>query len=153
MLLSLALMILIGFALKGLFEKMHLPGILGMLLAGSGWLILADHFSFAQVYLMMAATLLVGVVTTLLCREPALTRGTPRPFREAVVEPSGHLGDGVGRGDQRGLGRPERDDVAGKLFDGRDRAGRADPLGPDDHELRVLRAAGCGQCREGGEEG
>jgi len=34
MLLSLALMILIGFALKGLFEKMHLPGLLGLLLAG-----------------------------------------------------------------------------------------------------------------------
>ncbi len=34
MLLSLALMILTGFALKGLFEKMHLPGLLGLLLAG-----------------------------------------------------------------------------------------------------------------------
>ncbi len=31
-----------------------------MLLAGSGGLILADRFSFAQVYLMMAALLLVG---------------------------------------------------------------------------------------------
>ncbi|NLO35883.1 MAG: sodium:proton antiporter [Clostridiaceae bacterium] len=34
MLLSLSLIILIGFALKGLFEKLHLPGLLGMLLAG-----------------------------------------------------------------------------------------------------------------------
>lgn len=34
MLLSLALIILVGFALKGIFEKLHLPGLLGMLLAG-----------------------------------------------------------------------------------------------------------------------
>ena len=72
----------------GLGSSLYVNGYrVGMLLAGSGGLILADHFSFAQVYLMMAATLLVGVVTTLLCREPALTRGTPRTFREAVVEP------------------------------------------------------------------
>ena len=72
----------------GLGSSLYVNGYrLGMLLAGSGGLILADHFSFAQVYLMMAATLLVGVVTTLSCREPALTRGTPRTFREAVVEP------------------------------------------------------------------
>lgn len=34
MLVSLALIILIGFALKGIFQKIHLPGLLGMLLAG-----------------------------------------------------------------------------------------------------------------------
>lgn len=34
MLLSLALIILVGFALKGVFEKLHMPGLLGMLLAG-----------------------------------------------------------------------------------------------------------------------
>jgi PAT family beta-lactamase induction signal transducer AmpG len=58
-----------------------------MLLAGSGGLILADYFSFDRVYLLMAASILVGVATTLLCREPPLTRGTPRTFREAIVEP------------------------------------------------------------------
>ncbi|MBN1624745.1 MAG: cation:proton antiporter [Clostridia bacterium] len=34
MLLSLALIILVGFALKGIFEKLHLPGLLGMLISG-----------------------------------------------------------------------------------------------------------------------
>lgn len=34
MLLSLALIILTGFALRGIFQKLHLPGMLGMLLAG-----------------------------------------------------------------------------------------------------------------------
>lgn len=34
MLLSFALIILLGFALKGIFEKLRLPGLLGMLLAG-----------------------------------------------------------------------------------------------------------------------
>ena len=34
MLLSLALIIILGFVLKGLFEKIGLPGLLGMLAAG-----------------------------------------------------------------------------------------------------------------------
>lgn len=72
----------------GLGSSFYVNGYrVGMLLAGSGGLILADHFSFDQVYLLMAASLLVGVATTLLCREPALTKGTPRSFREAIVEP------------------------------------------------------------------
>jgi len=60
---------------------------LGMLLTGSGGLILADHVSFTHVYLLMAGSLLLGVATTLLCREPPLTGGAPLTFREAVVEP------------------------------------------------------------------
>ena len=72
----------------GLGSSLYVNGYrVGMLLAGSGGLILADHFSFDQVYLLMAASLLIGVATTLLCREPALTKGTPRSFREAIVEP------------------------------------------------------------------
>jgi PAT family beta-lactamase induction signal transducer AmpG len=72
----------------GLGSSLYVNGYrVGMLLAGSGGLILADHFSFSQVYMLMAASLLVGVVTTLLCREPPLTMGTPRSFREAILEP------------------------------------------------------------------
>jgi PAT family beta-lactamase induction signal transducer AmpG len=72
----------------GLGSSLYVNGYrVGMLLAGSGGLILADHFSFDQVYLLMAASLLVGVATTLLCREPPLTKGMPRTFREAIVEP------------------------------------------------------------------
>lgn len=72
----------------GLGSSLYVNGYrLGMLLAGSGGLILADHVSFARVYLLMAGTLLVGVLTTLLCREPPLVKGTPRTFREAIINP------------------------------------------------------------------
>jgi PAT family beta-lactamase induction signal transducer AmpG len=72
----------------GLGSSLYVNGYrLGMLLAGSGGLILADHVSFARVYLLMAGTLLVGVITTLLCREPPLVKGTPRTFREAIINP------------------------------------------------------------------
>ena len=72
----------------GLGSSLYVNGYrLGMLLAGSGGLILADHVSFSHVYILMAGTLLVGVVTTLLCREPPLTKGSPRTFREAIVNP------------------------------------------------------------------
>jgi PAT family beta-lactamase induction signal transducer AmpG len=72
----------------GLGSSLYVNGYrLGMLLAGSGGLILADHVSFSQVYILMASTLLVGVVTTLLCREPVLTKGSPRTFREAIINP------------------------------------------------------------------
>jgi len=72
----------------GLGSSLYVNGYrVGMLLAGSGGLILADHFSFRQVYLMMAASLLVGIVTTLLCREPEVAEGTPTTFREAVIQP------------------------------------------------------------------
>lgn len=72
----------------GLGSSLYVNGYrVGMLLAGSGGLILADHMAFAQVYLLMAASLLVGLLTTLLCREPALNEGIPRTFTEAVWEP------------------------------------------------------------------
>jgi len=72
----------------GLGSSFYVNGYrVGMLLAGSGGLILADHLSFAYVYLLMAASLLVGVGTTLICREPLLPHGTPQNFREAVLLP------------------------------------------------------------------
>ncbi len=72
----------------GLGSSLYVNGYrVGMLLAGSGGLILADHFSFAQVYLFLAGSLLIGIVTTVLCREPEFPEGTPRTFREAVIEP------------------------------------------------------------------
>ena len=72
----------------GLGSSLYVNGYrIGMLLAGSGGLILADFVSFQTVYLLMGLTMLVGVVTTLLAREPALPQGTPRSLKEAVVEP------------------------------------------------------------------
>lgn len=72
----------------GLGSSLYVNGYrVGMLLAGSGGLILADFFSFRFVYLLLAATMLVGVLTTLLAREPEVAAGTPRTLREAVIEP------------------------------------------------------------------
>jgi PAT family beta-lactamase induction signal transducer AmpG len=72
----------------GLGSSLYVNGYrIGMLLAGSGGLILADFFSYQTVYLLLAMTLLVGVVTTLLTREPEMAAGTPRTLREAVVQP------------------------------------------------------------------
>ncbi len=59
----------------------------GMLLASGGGLILADHLPFSQVYLIMAALQGIGLVTTLLAREPKVAERPPRSLKEAVVAP------------------------------------------------------------------
>jgi len=59
----------------------------GMLLASGGGLILADHMSFQMVYQLMAACMVVGVVTTLLAPEPDMPAGRPRRLAEAVWYP------------------------------------------------------------------
>lgn len=72
----------------GLGSAMYVNGYrIGMLLASGGGLILADLMPFEQVYQLMAACMLVGVITTLLAREPELAAGTPRTIKAAVVEP------------------------------------------------------------------
>jgi PAT family beta-lactamase induction signal transducer AmpG len=72
----------------GLGSSLYVNGYrVGMLLASGGGLILADHIAFSQVYLLMAACLLPGVVTTLLTPEPDTPLGTPRTMAEAVIQP------------------------------------------------------------------
>lgn len=72
----------------GLGSAMYVNGYrIGMLLASGGGLILADLMPFAQVYQLMAGCMLVGVVTTLIAREPELVPGTPRTIKAAVIEP------------------------------------------------------------------
>lgn len=72
----------------GLGSSLYVNGYrVGMLLAGGGGLILADFISFREVYLLMALSLSVGVITTLLAREPAAVEGTPKTLRDAVVNP------------------------------------------------------------------
>ncbi len=72
----------------GLGSSLYVNGYrVGMLVAGSGGLILADHLSFRAVYLIMAALMLVGVITTLCAREPAHEQGTPLTFSEAILGP------------------------------------------------------------------
>ena len=72
----------------GLGSSLYVNGYrVGMLLAGSGGLILADHIAFGKVYWVMALIMLVGVVTTLFAEEPEVDSGIPKNFQEAVVEP------------------------------------------------------------------
>jgi PAT family beta-lactamase induction signal transducer AmpG len=72
----------------GLGSSLYINGYrIGMLLAAGGGLILADHLSFRLVYLIMAACVLPGIVTTLLTSEPAVSAGAPKTLREAIVEP------------------------------------------------------------------
>lgn len=72
----------------GLGSSLYINGYrLGMLLASGGGLIMADHMPFPAVYLVMAACLLPGVVTTLLAPEPETPAGTPKSLKEAALEP------------------------------------------------------------------
>ncbi len=72
----------------GLGSSLYVYGYrIGMLLASGGGLIMADHMSFQMVYLIMAACLLVGVVTTVLTPEPNVPLGTPKTMKEAIVDP------------------------------------------------------------------
>ena len=72
----------------GLGSSMYIYGYrLGMLLAGGGGLIMADHMPYSRVYLIMAACMVPGVVTTLLTPEPKIRAGTPRTMKEAVIDP------------------------------------------------------------------
>lgn len=73
---------------QGLGAALYVNGYrLGMLLASSGGLILADHVPFETVYLVMASAMAVGILTTIFAREPAVAEGTPQTLMQAVVEP------------------------------------------------------------------
>jgi len=72
----------------GLGSSLYVNGYrVGMLLASGGGLIMADSLSYTVVYLIMAACIVPGVITTLLTPEPAVPAGTPRNMKEAVINP------------------------------------------------------------------
>jgi PAT family beta-lactamase induction signal transducer AmpG len=73
----------------GLGSSLAVNGFrVGMLLAGSGGLIMADYFgSYTTTYLIMAACMAVGVMTTLLTPEPEMTQEPSSGLREAVLAP------------------------------------------------------------------
>ncbi len=60
---------------------------IGMLVAGSGGLIMADHLSYFTVHCILAACLVPALITTLLTPEPETPFGTPRNYKEAVLDP------------------------------------------------------------------
>ena len=72
----------------GLGSSLYVNGYrLGMLLASGGGLIMADYIPFSMVYLIMAACILPGILTTLLAPEPTIPHGTPQTIKEAVIDP------------------------------------------------------------------
>lgn len=60
---------------------------IAMLLSGAFALILADHMPWHQVYLLMAATMSIGVIASLTSPEPEKTILTPKSLKSAVVDP------------------------------------------------------------------
>jgi MFS transporter, PAT family, beta-lactamase induction signal transducer AmpG len=72
----------------GLGSSLYIAGYrVGMLLAASGGLILADHMGFSLVYTLMALCMLPGILTTLLTPEPPTPSGMPTDLKEAVIQP------------------------------------------------------------------
>jgi PAT family beta-lactamase induction signal transducer AmpG len=72
----------------GLGSSMYVYGYrIGMWAAGGGGLILADLMPFSRVYLVMAAGMLPGILTTLLTPEPPAAAGRPVSLREAAWQP------------------------------------------------------------------
>lgn len=72
----------------GLGSALYVNGYrVGMLLAGGGGLIIADHTSFAFMYQLMAACMAACVIVTVCAPEPPLARGSPTTLFEAFVLP------------------------------------------------------------------
>ena len=72
----------------GFGAAMYVNGYrIGMLLAGGGGLMLADLLSFAQMYRLLAFVMALGIVITLIAREPPLPDGRPLTLAEAVILP------------------------------------------------------------------
>ncbi|NCT68736.1 MAG: AmpG family muropeptide MFS transporter [Rhodanobacteraceae bacterium] len=57
---------------------------IALMVAGAFALILADHVEWAQVYLAMAAVMLLPILANLFAREPAVTPRQPPGWREAM---------------------------------------------------------------------
>ena len=72
----------------GLGNAVHINAYrLAGLVPGALSLILADHTSWANVFIITALFMLPGLVMTLLVSEPRLAAAPPKTLREAVVEP------------------------------------------------------------------
>ncbi len=72
----------------GLGSALYVNGYrIGMLLAGGGGLIIADHTSFAFMYQLMAACMAACVIVTYFAPEPALIKGAPTTLLDAFILP------------------------------------------------------------------
>lgn len=72
----------------GLASAIHTTGYrVGMILAGAGALLLADHIPWSGVYQIMAGMLVLGIIGTMLVPERDLSIPLPKTLRESVIEP------------------------------------------------------------------
>jgi PAT family beta-lactamase induction signal transducer AmpG len=72
----------------GLGSSLYIYGYrMGMLLAGGGGLIMADHMPFSQVYAIMALCMVPCLAVTWLTPEPPVSDGAPATLKEAVLAP------------------------------------------------------------------
>ncbi len=73
----------------GLGSSLYVNGYrIGLLVAGSGGLMMADHISFKYVYSIMALFLIPGIITTLFSPEPKIDKTViPKSLKEAVIDP------------------------------------------------------------------
>ncbi|MCB0384482.1 MAG: MFS transporter, partial [Bdellovibrionales bacterium] len=72
----------------GLGSSVYVYGYrIAMLLASGGGLILADHMSWASVYLVMAGCMIPAIACTLWAPEPQVEEKPPSNFRESVIDP------------------------------------------------------------------
>ncbi|KAA0242434.1 MAG: MFS transporter [Candidatus Brocadia sp. AMX2] len=60
---------------------------IGMLISGAFALFLADHIPWNYVYLLLAVSLLIGIITTCLAPKKEGRMIPPKSLREAVIEP------------------------------------------------------------------
>jgi PAT family beta-lactamase induction signal transducer AmpG len=60
---------------------------IAMWVSGGAALAMAEFTSWKNVYFIMAATIFVGIFTTIWSEEPESSANTPKSLREAVVEP------------------------------------------------------------------
>ncbi len=60
---------------------------IAVLFSGAFALILSDRMSWTTVYLLMATSIGVGLITSFFAPEPSVSITTPRSMREAIVDP------------------------------------------------------------------
>lgn len=73
---------------RGLGTAWSIAGYrLAMLASGAGALVLADAHGFALAYLAMADLMAIGLVASLVAREPPQLHPPPRDLREAILGP------------------------------------------------------------------
>lgn len=73
---------------RGLGTAWSIAGYrLAMLASGAGALVLADAHGFALAYLAMAGLMAVGLIASLVAREPPQLHPPPRDLREAILGP------------------------------------------------------------------